>query len=199
MLIWFICVIALVFLDQLSKWLAVIYLEGNAPFYFIPGFLRFSYVENRGAAFGMLADNRWVFLILSSLTIICLIVFMFVSKPKCRMERVGLALILAGGIGNMIDRVFLGYVIDFIDFYSIWNYVFNIADSCVCIGVALLILYVIKLSIDEYKASKKAAADEKNADSDSTDGAKERTACRAPGRSRTDSSDQLSNHDDTQQ
>ena len=82
MLIWFICVIALVFLDQLSKWLAVIYLEGNAPFYFIPGFLRFSYVENRGAAFGMLADNRWVFLILSSLTIICLIVFMFVSKPK---------------------------------------------------------------------------------------------------------------------
>lgn len=152
MLIWFICVIALVFLDQLSKWLAVIYLEGNAPFYFIPGFLRFSYVENRGAAFGMLADNRWVFLILSSLTIICLIVFMFVSKPKCRMERVGLALILAGGIGNMIDRVFLGYVIDFIDFYSIWNYVFNIADSCVCIGVALLILYVIKLSIDEYKA-----------------------------------------------
>lgn len=199
MLIWFICVIALVFLDQLSKWLAVIYLEGNAPFYFIPGFLRFSYVENRGAAFGMLADNRWVFLILSSLTIICLIVFMFVSKPKCRMERVGLALILAGGIGNMIDRVFLGYVIDFIDFYSIWNYVFNIADSCVCIGVALLILYVIKLSIDEYKASKKAAADEKNADSDLTDGAKERTACRAPGRSRTDSSDQLSNHDDTQQ
>lgn len=199
MLIWFICVIALVFLDQLSKWLAVIYLEGNAPFYFIPGFLRFSYVENRGAAFGMLADNRWVFLILSSLTIICLIVFMFVSKPKCRMERVGLALILAGGIGNMIDRVFLGYVIDFIDFYSIWNYVFNIADSCVCIGVALLILYVIKLSIDEYKASKKAAADEKNADSDSTDGAKERTASRAPGRSRTDSSDQLSNHDDTQQ
>ena len=168
MLIWFICVIALVFLDQLSKWLAVIYLEGNAPFYFIPGFLRFSYVENRGAAFGMLADNRWVFLILSSLTIICLIVF-------------------------------LGYVIDFIDFYSIWNYVFNIADSCVCIGVALLILYVIKLSIDEYKASKKAAADEKNADSDSTDGANERTACRAPGRSSTAPSDRPSNHDDDTQ
>ena len=199
MLIWFICVIALVFLDQLSKWLAVIYLEGNAPFYFIPGFLRFSYVENRGAAFGMLADNRWVFLILSSLTIICLIVFMFVSKPKCRLERVGLALILAGGIGNMIDRVFLGYVIDFIDFYSIWNYVFNIADSCVCIGVALLILYVIKLSIDEYKASKKAAADEKNADSDSTDGDNERTACRAPGRSSTDPSDRPTNHDDDTQ
>ena len=185
--------------DQLTKICAAANLKDISTLPIIENIFHFTYVENRGAAFGMLADNRWVFLILSSLTIICLIVFMFVSKPKCKMERVGLALILAGGIGNMIDRVFLGYVIDFIDFYSIWNYVFNIADSCVCIGVALLILYVIKLSIDEYKASKKAAADEKNADSDSTDGANERTACRAPGRSSTAPSDRPSNHDDDTQ
>ena len=199
-MIWTILVIlAVVGLDQWTKLLALSHLRQVKTFPLIENILHFTYVENRGAAFGMLADNRWVFLILSSLTIICLIVFMFVSKPKCKMERVGLALILAGGIGNMIDRVFLGYVIDFIDFYSIWNYVFNIADSCVCIGVALLILYVIKLSIDEYRASKKAAADEKNADSDSTDGANERTACRAPGRSSTAPSDRPSNHDDDTQ
>lgn len=106
----------------------------------------------------MLSDDRWVFLILSTLAIICLVAFMLISKPQSKLERVGLALILAGGIGNMIDRVMLGYVVDFIDFYGIWSYVFNIADSCICIGVGVIILYMILLSIEEYKAGKSAAA-----------------------------------------
>lgn len=194
MLIWFICVIALVFADQLSKWLAIILLEGSEPFYLINGFLRFSYVQNRGAAFGMLADNRWVFLVLSTLAIICLIAFMLISKPQSKLERVGLALILAGGIGNMIDRILLGYVVDFIDFYSIWSYVFNIADSCICIGVGLLILYMIMLSIEEYKTGKSGISDQDTADSivadnvgsdaslsnDVTPNDGEHTACHAP-------------------
>lgn len=186
MLIWFICVIALVFLDQLSKWLAVIFLEGGEPFYLIDGFLRFSYVQNRGAAFGMLSDNRWVFLVLSTLAIVCLVAFMLISKPQSKLERVGLALILAGGIGNMIDRVMLGYVVDFIDFYGIWSYVFNIADSCICIGVGLIILYVILLSIEEYKMSKTTAGDDTpaatndNETSEVSDVMGEHTACHAP-------------------
>ncbi len=184
MLIWFICVVALVFIDQLSKWLAVIMLEGQPSFDLIPGILRFTYVENRGAAFGMLANNRWVFLVLSTLTIICLLGFMIYSKPQSRLERAGLALVLAGGIGNMIDRVMLGYVIDFIDFCAfpkIWNWVFNIADSCICIGVGLLILYVIKLSIAEYKAEKKRRSEpEDTATTDNSENDAERTACRAP-------------------
>lgn len=195
MLIWFICVIALVFIDQLSKWIAVISLEGKTSFYLIRGFLRFSYVENRGAAFGMLENNRWIFLVLSTLTIVCLIAFMVVSKPKSKLERVGLALILAGGIGNMIDRVILGYVIDFIDFYTIWNYVFNIADSCICIGVAVIIIYVIKLSVEEYRFSRRVAREiEAGRRAAETS---ERTACRAPGD--TIESDNGNNNGDTKE
>ncbi len=183
MLIWLICVAVLVFLDQLSKWLAVILLEGQPSFYLIPGVLRFTYVENRGAAFGMLADNRWVFLVLSTLTIVCLLGFMIYSKPQSRLERAGLALVLAGGIGNMIDRVLLGYVIDFIDFCAfpkLWNWVFNVADSCICIGVGLLIIYIIKLSVSEYKAEKnRREGNESTSDTDYGN-AGERTSCHAP-------------------
>ena len=183
MLIWLICVAVLVFLDQLSKWLAVILLEGQPSFFLIPGVLRFTYVENRGAAFGMLADNRWVFLVLSTLTIVCLLGFMIYSKPQSRLERAGLALVLAGGIGNMIDRVLLGYVIDFIDFCAfpkLWNWVFNVADSCICIGVGLLIIYIIKLSVSEYKAEKnRREGNESTSDTDCGN-AGERTSCHAP-------------------
>lgn len=206
MLIWFICVIALVFIDQLSKWLAIIFLEGNEPFNILDGFLRFSYVQNRGAAFGMLSDNRWVFLVLSTLAIICLVAFMLISKPQSKLERVGLALILAGGIGNMIDRVMLGYVVDFIDFYGIWSYVFNIADSCICVGVGVIILYMILLSIEEYKAGRSAvgaadgnssntmpssdtsaaaSSDVAHANDDALSGG-EHTACHAPKYAKTD-------------
>ena len=183
MLIWLICVAVLVFLDQLSKWLAVILLEGQPSFYLIPGVLRFTYVENRGAAFGMLADNRWVFLVLSTLSIVCLLGFMIYSKTQSRLERAGLALVLAGGIGNMIDRVLLGYVIDFIDFCAfpkLWNWVFNVADSCICIGVGLLIIYIIKLSVSEYKAEKnRRESNESTSDTDCGN-AGERTSCHAP-------------------
>lgn len=183
MLIWLICVAVLVFLDQLSKWLAVILLEGQPSFYLIPGVLRFTYVENRGAAFGMLADNRWVFLVLSTLTIVCLLGFMIYSKPQSRLERAGLALVLAGGIGNMIDRVLLGYVIDFIDFCAfpkLWNWVFNVADSCICIGVGLLIIYIIKLSVSEYKAEKNRRESNESTPDTDCGNAGERTSCHAP-------------------
>lgn len=183
MLIWLICVAVLVFLDQLSKWLAVILLEGQPSFFLIPGVLRFTYVENRGAAFGMLADNRWVFLVLSTLTIVCLLGFMIYSKPQSRLERAGLALVLAGGIGNMIDRVLLGYVIDFIDFCAfpkLWNWVFNVADSCICIGVGLLIIYIIKLSVSEYKAEKNRRESNESTPDTDCGNAGERTSCHAP-------------------
>ena len=160
----------------------MITLKGNPPLDLIPGVLRFTYVENRGAAFGMLADNRWVFLILSAITIICIIAFMIVSKPKNRLERAGLALILAGGVGNMIDRVMLGYVIDFIDFCAfpkVWAWVFNIADSCICIGVGLLVLYVIMLSVAEYKASKIDKNQVEAAVPDDVGGSGEHTVCHA--------------------
>ena len=141
MLIWFICVIALVFLDQLSKWLAVIYLEGNAPFYFIPGFLRFSYVENRGAAFGML-QNAQVFFIIATIIACGAMLYFMIKEYRCMHTamRVSLALIFAGALGNFIDRVALGHVRDMLYFELIDFPVFNVADSAICVGAAILII-----------------------------------------------------------
>ena len=166
MFIWLILLIVIIFCDQLSKWLAIISLQGKPSVYLIDGVLRFSYVENRGAAFGMLDEHRWVFLVLSSVAIIGLIVYVCVRPPKSRMLMTALTLIVGGGIGNMIDRIFLGYVVDFIDFCAfpdLWMWVFNIADSCVCVGVGLVMLYFIIDTVKEAKKEKaeKAAGEKK--------------------------------------
>lgn len=162
-MIWIIIGILTVFFDQLTKWLAVIYLKGEESVYLIDGVLRFTYLENRGAAFGMLDDQRWVFLVISSLMIIALLAYIIKEKPKSRFVMTSLTLIISGGVGNMIDRILLGYVIDFIDFCAfpeLWKWVFNIADSAVCIGTAMLLLWLIRdtvRAVREEKAKKLAA------------------------------------------
>lgn len=144
-----------VFLDQISKYLVVIYLGLGESVDVIPGVLRFTYVRNDGAAFGSFDDARWLFMVLSSVAIIAIFVFIAVKKPTDKLMLAAIILIASGGIGNMIDRIRLGYVIDFIDFCAfpkIWMWVFNIADSCVCIGAGLLILWMV---IDLVRESKR--------------------------------------------
>ncbi|MBE6616533.1 MAG: signal peptidase II [Ruminococcaceae bacterium] len=153
-----IIIILSVVLDQVSKYLAATYLTTVDTFPLIENVLHFTYVENRGAAFGMLANNRWVFMIASVVGILAIAGWLVVTKPKSRWAQCALALIIGGGIGNMIDRVRLEYVIDFIDCRFIDFYVFNIADSCVCVGCAMVVLWVIIEEVKEYK-KKKAAAD----------------------------------------
>ena len=138
-------------LDQISKLLVLNFLY-EKQIEIIPGVLNFTYVENRGMAFGMLSDHRWVFMVLSVLGIgaLCFYLFRYV-KPT--LGRVALALIIGGGIGNMIDRVYLGFVVDFIDFclFDFWVWVFNIADSAVCVGAALFILELILEIVQDAK------------------------------------------------
>ncbi len=156
-MLWIILLILIIFIDQLSKWLVVALLQGKPSFYLIDGVLRFTYVENDGAAFGMLDDARWVFLIMSTVMIIALIYYIVKYKPTSKWVMTSLILIVGGGIGNMIDRVLLGYVIDFIDFCAfpnLWKWVFNIADSCVCVGVAMLSVWLIRDTVREYKKEK---------------------------------------------
>jgi len=131
-------------IDQLTKFLAVKYLKKIATKPLIEGVLHLTYVENRGAAFGMLADNRWIFMILSSIMIICLSIYLYGGfSSQNKLYTVSSSLIISGGIGNMIDRIALGYVVDFIDFRLINFAVFNGADSFVCIGAALLVIALI--------------------------------------------------------
>lgn len=123
----------------------------------IPGVLRFSFVVNDGAAFGLMDENRWLFMILSTVAIIAIIVYMFWKKPQNPLLLTSLILITSGGIGNMIDRVALGYVIDFIDFCALpglWMWVFNVADSCITIGAGLMALWLVIDMLKEMKKDK---------------------------------------------
>lgn len=99
----------------------------------------------------MLADHRWVFMILSTVGIAAMLVFLCFQKKDIMWNRIALCFIIGGGIGNMIDRIRLGYVVDFIDCRFIDFYVFNIADSFVCVGC---VMYLIGIIYVEYKNSK---------------------------------------------
>ena len=140
-----------IILDSLSKLLTVTFLKpvGSVPV--IKDVLHLTYVENRGAAFGMLADSRWVFLIFSSLAIAAIIFYLYTGRADTKLLSIGLSMIAGGGIGNMIDRLSLGYVVDFIDFTLIDFAVFNIADSFVCVGAGLMVLALLIEIINEGK------------------------------------------------
>ena len=146
-------IMAVILVDQISKILVLTYLfEDQVEL--IKGVLRFTYVENRGMAFGLLADHRWVFIV-TSVVGIGFITFYLFRYVERNLSRVGLALIIGGGIGNMIDRVRLGFVVDFIDFcaFDFWVWVFNVADAAVCVGAALFILnLLLELFADMRKA-----------------------------------------------
>ena len=170
-----IVMLGLVVLDQVSKYMIVsafdmgqhigaleldaldAIVKGLEPIEIIPGVLNFRFVLNDGAAFGSLDNARWIFMILSTVAIVAILVYMFWKKPQNKLLLVSLTLITSGGIGNMIDRIWLGYVIDFIDFCALpdlWMWVFNVADSCITIGAGLLALWMIIDIVKDYKREK---------------------------------------------
>ncbi len=157
MLIWLAVIILAVFLDQLTKYLTILFLKPLDTLPIIKDVIHLTYVENTGAAFGMLKNQRWLFMIVSTVAIIALLIYLFKKKTQPKLENLAIAFIVGGGIGNMIDRIFLGYVVDMIDFRLINFAVFNVADSFVCVGAGLLMLYVILSTVQEYKAEKALA------------------------------------------
>ncbi len=152
-----------VFLDQISKYLIVLYLDLYESVEIIPGVFNFTYIQNKGAAFGSMSDSRWLFMIMSVVMIIGILVYMFWKKPQSKLLMSALTMIVAGGIGNMIDRIRLEYVIDFLDFCAfpnLWKWTFNVADSFVVIGAGMIILWMILDAVKEYKAEKAKKAEE---------------------------------------
>ena len=124
----------------------------------IPGFLDFTYFLNDGATAGMLSDNRWVFMTVSSVAIVALLGYMIFAKKLGVLYGISLSMIVGGGVGNMIDRVAFGKVVDFFDVTCVnffpFTWSFNVADIFVCVGCGLLILAVI---VEEVKDRKKKA------------------------------------------
>lgn len=135
-----------IFLDQFTKLKAVEILKDGSSIKILGDFLRFSYVENRGAAFGILQNKQWFFIIMTVIMMIVLFYMFFYYKNITKLTKLSFVLIASGAIGNLIDRIKLGYVVDFIDvrFGKIYDFpVFNIADSCVVVGTIILIFLIL--------------------------------------------------------
>jgi signal peptidase II len=134
-------------LDQITKFLVASRVGLYRSFSVIPGFFNITHIHNSGAIFGFLSNSHKlpVFLLLTGSSFLALgfVIFYFIKTPASeRFVRLSLALILAGALGNLIDRLGRGYVIDFLEFYhKSWSFPsFNVADSCITIGAILLVL-----------------------------------------------------------
>lgn len=147
----FIGCVFLILLDQVTKLLALQNLKGQNPVTLIPDVFQLLYVENRGAAFGILQNRQWVFLIITVIVLAALVW----ALPKIPQERHFLPLTLclcfigAGAVGNMIDRIFRGYVVDFFYFKLIDFPVFNVADIYVTTAAVILIVLIVFLYKEE--------------------------------------------------
>ena len=133
---------ALVSVDQLTKWLAVLSLKGADTAVVIPHVLGFTYVENRGAAFGILQGQRWLFLVFTGVVMAAMLALLLFGKfRKQHLFNISTNLIVAGGIGNFIDRLIHGYVVDFLEILLFEFPVFNVADCYVVVGSILLLVF----------------------------------------------------------
>lgn len=127
-------------IDQLSKGLISLYMNLNESFK-LTNFLSITYVHNIGAAFSILKGARWLFIILGIIALNIIYIFFIKDKKLNNFEIIIYALMLSGIIGNIIDRVLYGYVIDFIDI-TLFNFaIFNFADSFIVISVILLVVF----------------------------------------------------------
>ena len=167
-IIYSVIIIVGIFIDQLSKFLVFSNMVRHESIPLIKDFLHITYTTNPGAAFGMMEDQRWIFIVVSTVAILAFAVYLYLGHAENLLYGSAIAMVVSGGIGNMIDRLGFGFyvnengmgeVIDFIDFCGIWNAIFNGADSFVCVGAGLLILALVIDLVKEYKeeAAKKNA------------------------------------------
>lgn len=143
----YLIIISIVLLDQISKYLAVRNIVINGNYKFFNGLLEFKFVKNYGAAFGILQERKWLFIVITIIVISVLMVYLIKYSAEIHMlNKIAISILIGGAIGNFIDRIRLGYVIDFIqvDIIKSINFpVFNIADIFIVIGTALLMIIII--------------------------------------------------------
>lgn len=146
----------IVALDQVTKYLTVASIELFDHVPFIPGFLRFTYVQNTGAAFSSFEGAQWLFaLIFIVFTVAVIYEYRTKKLPFTTLERWCIAAIYGGGLGNMVDRIRLGYVVDMIETEFITFPVFNVADCFITCGCILLMIHLAFFNKEFWKEEKK--------------------------------------------
>lgn len=135
--------VLLVIADQITKFLTVKYLSPSGNIVVLKNILSLTYVENRGAAFGILQDGRWFFIVVTIIILAALTYYIKKHPGKGKLFNLSVSLIYAGAIGNFIDRLFKGYVVDMIHATFINFPVFNFADCLIVVGVILLYVYIL--------------------------------------------------------
>ncbi|UOQ43119.1 signal peptidase II [Halobacillus salinarum] len=150
---YYLIAIGIIILDQLTKWMIVHFMEYRESIPVIENFLYLTSHRNTGAAWGILEGQMWFFYLITTIVIIVIIYYLQQYGKKSRWAGFALSLILAGAIGNFIDRLFRKEVVDFVDVY-IFKYdypIFNVADSSLVVGV---ILVMIATLVDESRKKK---------------------------------------------
>ena len=135
---------AFVVLDQFFKILAMDKLEPIGSLPIIPDIFHFTYIENRGAAFGMMEGKKWVLIGLTAAVLLVAVLLVLAGKLESNNHLLfSVCTIIGGGVGNLIDRIYRGFVVDYIHLKVINFAVFNFADICVTLGTVWLLLYLI--------------------------------------------------------
>ena len=136
----------LMFIDQLIKYFVIHNLELYKSIKLIPNFFYITFVKNDGAAFSILRGNRWLLIAIGIIALMFMIKLIIMDKKITKLHVVSYSLVIGGILGNLVDRVLYGSVIDYLDFY-LFGYnapVFNFADSCIVIGAIIIICVLIK-------------------------------------------------------
>jgi len=143
MKLWLTLALPLYVIDQITKALVLRNIPLHESIPVIPGFFNLTYVQNTGAAFGMMKDNNWFFIGLASTALVVLAVLTWKNVFRDPFSRVASALLVSGVVGNLTDRILHGFVVDFVDvilpWYGHWP-AFNVADSCIFVAAGLFIL-----------------------------------------------------------
>ncbi len=147
-------ILLIIAFDQITKYFASLNLKNADAVGFIPGLVQFRYAENTGMAFSMLSGARWVFILVTVIACVLVLYYLFSDRCKSLWLYWSLGVIVSGGIGNLIDRIKFGYVVDFIEPTFVDFAVFNIADCAVTCGAVSLIAYLVYDMIRDSKQSK---------------------------------------------
>lgn len=157
-------IIGIIVLDQLTKLWIVNNLALGHSMDFIPGIVRLTYVQNRGAAFGILANQRWIFIVLTVILVAAATFYVFSGKLKGVNQYIPAVFIIGGGIGNLIDRIGFGYVVDMFDLEFMDFAVFNVADSFVTVAAFWVIGYILITEVTGIIKSKGPKEESENAE-----------------------------------